>query len=255
MKSRIYFLTILLLISFIINTVIFYYAEIGVNPHVHTYFDVVWWWTVSSTTVGYGDVYPVTVVGRFSAIISIIVGVFFYTNIITIIAESVHVAFEKHIRGLAQVNCKNHIVICEYTAFADELIQEIGKFEKFAGKEMVIVTDLVETNPYPQHFFVRGVPINPFNLKRANINYADYIFVFSNIRFKDPDVKSLHLLSRIKKLNQHAKIYIELENPQDELVDYLDPSVTVVESRRLLEDLLKYKSIKFDILFEGEKKS
>lgn len=250
MKSRIYFLTIILAVSFVINTTIFYYAEIGSNPHVHSYFDVVWWWMVSSTTVGYGDVYPITTVGRLSAIVSIIVGVFFYTNIITIIAESVHQTFEKHIRGLAQVKCKNHIVICEYTAFADELIQELQSHEGFTGKEMVIVTDLVETNPYPAHFFVRGVPINPLNLKKANIKYADYVFVFSNIRFKDPDVKTLHLLSRIKKLNQHAKIYIEMENPQDDLVQYLDPSVTVIESRRMLEDLLKYNAIKFDELFK-----
>jgi len=249
MKARIYFLTILLVVSFAINTSVFYYCEIGVNPHVHTFFDVVWWWMVSSTTVGYGDVVPITVIGRISAIISIIVGVFFYTNIITIIAETVHQAFEKHIRGLAQVKCKNHIVICEYTAFADELIQEIQSFEGFAGREMVIVTDLVETNPYPSHFFVRGVPINPLNLKKANIKYADYVFVFSNIRFKDPDVKTLHLLSRIKKLNDHAKIYIELENPADDLVQYLDPNITVIESRRMLEDLLKFHAIKFDDLF------
>jgi len=249
MKSRIYFLTLILVISFAVNTTIFYFAEIGLNPNVTSFFDVIWWWTVSSTTVGYGDVYPITGIGRLSAVVSIIVGVFFYTNIITIIAESVHQAFEKHIRGLAQVTCKNHIVICEYTAFADELIQEIQQYKRFTGKKMVIVTDLVETNPYPEHFFVRGVPINPLNLNKANIKYADFVFVFSNIRFKDPDVKTLHLLSRIKKLNQHAKIYIELENPQDELVRYLDPSITVVESRRMLEDLLKFQSIKFDDLF------
>ena len=243
-------MTFLLLLSFAINTSVFWYFEQNINPHVHSFADVVWWWMVSSTTVGYGDVVPITVPGRLAAIISIIVGVFFYTNLITIIAESVHKSFEKHERGLAQVNCKNHIVICEYTAFADELIQEIQLYEGFTDKEIVIVTDLVETNPYSQHYFVKGVPINPMNLKRANIQFADYVFVFANIRFKDPDVKTLHLLSRIKKLNQHAKIYIEMENPQDELIQYLDPSVKVIESRRMLEDLLKYKTIKFNELFE-----
>ncbi|PIP77405.1 MAG: hypothetical protein COW85_09085 [Ignavibacteria bacterium CG22_combo_CG10-13_8_21_14_all_37_15] len=250
MKSRIYFLTFLLIVSFALTTTIFWYFERGVNHLVHSFGDVVWWWMVSSTTVGYGDIVPITLPGRLAAIVSIIVGVFFYTNIITIIAESVHQAFEKHERGLAQVKCKKHIIICEYTAFADELIQEIQHFEKFSRREIVIVTDLVEMNPYPEHFFVRGVPINPLNLKKANIKYADFVFVFSNIRFKDPDVKTLHLLSRIKKLNDHAKIYIEMENPQDDLVKYLDPSVTVIESRRMLEDLLKYKAIKFDELFK-----
>ncbi|MFA6596572.1 MAG: ion channel [Ignavibacteriaceae bacterium] len=250
MKSRIYFLLFLLTISFAVNTTVFWYYEQNINPHVHNYFDVVWWWMVSSTTVGYGDVVPITVPGRIAAIISIFVGVFFYTNIITIIAETVHRSFEKHLRGLVQVKCKNHIVICEYTAFADELIQELPQMEGLAGKEVVIVTDLVETNPYLQHFFVKGVPINPLNLKKANINEADYIFVFANIRFKDPDVKTLHLLSRIKKLNNHAKIIIELENPLDDLVKHLDASIVVVESRKMLEDLLKHQSIKFNDLMK-----
>ena len=121
--------------------------------------------------------------------------------------------------------------------------------EGLAGKEVVIVTDLVETNPYPQHYFVKGVPINPLNLKKANIKEAEYVIVFSNIRFKDPDVKTLHLLSRIKKLNSHAKIVIEMENPLDELVQHIDSSIIVFESRKMLEDLLKHQSIKFgDVL-------
>jgi len=250
MKPRIYFLTFLLLLSFAINTSVFWYFEQNINPHVHSFADVVWWWMVSSTTVGYGDVVPITVPGRLAAIVSIIVGVFFYTNIITIIAESVHKSFEKHERGLAQVNCKNHIVICEYTAFADELLQDIDKYPQFSKKEIVIVTDLVEMNPYSQNYFVKGVPINPVNLKRANIQFADYIFVFANIRFKEPDVKTLHLVSRIRKLNSTAKLFVELENPQDDLAGYLDEKVTILESRKMLEDLLKYQSLRLDDVFK-----
>lgn len=40
-----------------------------------TYFDAVYWATVSLTTVGYGDIYPVTVVGRIIAMISSFLGI------------------------------------------------------------------------------------------------------------------------------------------------------------------------------------
>jgi voltage-gated potassium channel len=41
----------------------------------HTFFDAVYWATVSLTTVGYGDIYPVTVMGRIITMLSSILGI------------------------------------------------------------------------------------------------------------------------------------------------------------------------------------
>ena len=41
----------------------------------NTYFDAVYWATVSLTTVGYGDIYPVSVMGRLIAMISSVLGI------------------------------------------------------------------------------------------------------------------------------------------------------------------------------------
>ena len=40
-----------------------------------TFFDAVYWSTVSLTTVGYGDIYPVTILGRALAMISSFFGI------------------------------------------------------------------------------------------------------------------------------------------------------------------------------------
>lgn len=41
----------------------------------NTFFDAVYWATVSLTTVGYGDIYPVTVIGRLVTMLSSILGI------------------------------------------------------------------------------------------------------------------------------------------------------------------------------------
>ena len=41
----------------------------------NTFFDAIYWATVSLTTVGYGDIYPVTIAGRIVTMISSIMGI------------------------------------------------------------------------------------------------------------------------------------------------------------------------------------
>lgn len=53
----------------------FFYAEQGVNPNVHSFRDGVWWAMVTVTTIGYGDIYPVTTVGRAIAVVLMVVGI------------------------------------------------------------------------------------------------------------------------------------------------------------------------------------
>jgi voltage-gated potassium channel len=52
-----------------------YHLEQGVNPAVATLGDAVWWAVVTATTVGYGDVSPVTGEGRAVAVFLMLVGI------------------------------------------------------------------------------------------------------------------------------------------------------------------------------------
>jgi len=45
-----------------------YYFERGVNPKMLSYFDSLWWGITTITTIGYGDIVPVTAEGRIIAV-------------------------------------------------------------------------------------------------------------------------------------------------------------------------------------------
>jgi len=243
MLNRVRFLLVLLLVSMVGTCTVFWAYEHDVNPHIRTHGDALWWWFVSSTTVGYGDISPVTTQGRFAGVIAILIGVYFYTNFITITADSLHGMTNQRRLGTALVKARGHVVLCEYTAFADELIQGLARYPELSSREVVILTDLVKVQPYPQHHFVRGVPLSPSALQQANIAAADFIFVFANARYQDPDLKTLHIVSRIQKLNPTARIFVEMMDPQSPLLAHLGNSLTVLPSHQLLESILKNKAL------------
>jgi voltage-gated potassium channel len=59
----------------ITGAVVAYYAEHPVNPEFATFGDSLWWAIVTLTTVGYGDIVPVTTTGRIAAIMIMLTGV------------------------------------------------------------------------------------------------------------------------------------------------------------------------------------
>lgn len=253
MFRQLRFISVLLLVSGIGTTWVFWIHEHGVNPNIRTFSDALWWWFVSSTTVGYGDIAPVTGSGRLAGVVTIIIGIYCYTNFIAITADSLHGLTNQRRLGTARVTAKDQIVICEYTAFADELIQVLPRYPELARREAVIVTDLVQVRPYPQHHFVRGVPISPTALKQANIEAAALVFVFANVRFVDPDLKTLHTVSRIQKLAPRARLFVELNNPEHELAHHLDGQVTILPSRRMLESVLRDRALNLDAYFKSDR--
>mgnify|MGYP000536626359 CR=1 FL=1 len=232
------FLASLALASFVLGSMFFFIFEKGHNPNVNNIFDAIWWWVVTSATVGYGDIVPITSQGRMVAICSILVGVFVYTNIFAYIAQSVMLALEKRQKGLVPLELSDHIVICEYTAPADELIQSLPYCSGFENKKIVIVTDLVNVNPYPAHEFVYGVPINPVILKKACVQNASDVFIFANMRFTDPDIKTVHVASRVLKLNPKARIFLEVINKNHDLLKHLPGNIVPISSSELLIDVL-----------------
>ena len=71
---------------------IFYALESEVNPNVNSYWDGAWWALCTVSTVGYGDIFPITTVGRILGAFLIVVGVAFFLGFMAIMVTLISTA-------------------------------------------------------------------------------------------------------------------------------------------------------------------
>jgi voltage-gated potassium channel len=116
-------LTLLFLLFFIVMTagIAIYVVEERLNPNIEDLFDAVYWALVTITTVGYGDIAPVTPIGRMISMLIIISGIAmisFATSVI-VSAFSERLIELKENRVVEQINkSRSFLIICGYGQMA-----------------------------------------------------------------------------------------------------------------------------------------
>jgi voltage-gated potassium channel len=61
--------------------------DVGESGRLHSFFDGLWWSSTTITTVGYGDVYPVTTAGRLIGVVTMGVGISAFAVVTAKVAE------------------------------------------------------------------------------------------------------------------------------------------------------------------------
>lgn len=101
--------------TLIVCAFLFFHFEFGNNPQVDHWFDAVWWAFCTVTTVGYGDVTPVTTYGRLTGIVLMITGVTTFVGFTAILVSGILSYLAKSIIVAEQVTMKEY----------EHIIQEI----------------------------------------------------------------------------------------------------------------------------------
>lgn len=84
-KTRLVYAIAIFLVVLFLCSFVFFAAEHGVNPEVGTYEDSIWFVLQTITTVGYGDIIPITDLGRIMGMISML-SALILTSIVTSVA-------------------------------------------------------------------------------------------------------------------------------------------------------------------------
>lgn len=219
---------------FIFSTTI-YYVERGyvrtikshgqqetVQSNINSIEDSVWWAIVTSATVGYGDKYPISRLGRFIGILTIFFGMALVGLITGNIASTLVERQLKEDRGLKQVKIKNHYVICGWKKDMAMVLSNIAMRQgDFTGYDIVLVCMIDPENIenlksnilFSNLHYVYGDHIDEHVLNRANIQYAKKVLVLADELGKsgqDADSRTVMSVMSIKAISRSVYVCAEI---------------------------------------------
>jgi voltage-gated potassium channel len=144
------------------------------------FWEAVWWSIVTSTTVGYGDVSPVSGAGKLAAVIMpMFLGIGIAAAFLTYIASIFIERKDKKMHGDIEYTGRGHILIVGHTSETTGIIEQILSDEQRKQGDIVLLANL-DRHPLPdeaQVHFVKGKPDTKQALKKANASQADQIII------------------------------------------------------------------------------
>jgi voltage-gated potassium channel len=178
-----YFVIIVLVIIAGAIAILMTEAGHGDGSNIKNFFDALWWSLVTITTVGYGDLYPVTFWGRIIGIIFILLGFVLFSIFTAVVASSLIDRKIKERKGLYTIKTRNHIVICGWNSSSVKILEFLTR--ESPDQTIVLVNELGEDkisaliNTYPAIMikYIRGDFTNLEVLNKANVFEAQHVIL------------------------------------------------------------------------------
>lgn len=157
----------------------FYLAEKGSNPGVRVLTDGFWWALVSLTTVGYGDLAPVTQTGRMLGSGLLVLGMFTLALFAGIVGHTLlHAVLSLREEQVRVSNFVNHIVVCGYDPGARMLLDAIELELGHLKKEIMIFAQGERPADLPPRFMWQiGDATKESELPKTRLTHADAVII------------------------------------------------------------------------------
>lgn len=194
----------------------FLFFEIEKRPDL-SWADAIWWAVVTMTTVGYGDLFPETVGGRYLiGFPTMLFGISILGYLLSVVATYLIEARAKELKGMGEANYEDHILIIHYPGESRALavVQELRSDPKTAEVPLVLIDAHLEE--LPQRLidygvrFIRGAPTDTETLERAHFGQSRHAIVLAGNQLNpESDHHTLAVVLTIEKL--HSKVVTTAE--------------------------------------------
>jgi voltage-gated potassium channel len=189
------------------------WAEPVTNP-IRSLVAYTYFFLVTVTTVGFGDVVPQSTAGRLTAGVIAIGGIGAAAAAVGNLFTSIGNFVKRREKGFVEFDMREHIVIFgNRGAETAALIQQLIADQQSSGTEIVLCSQSTERNPFPDFIdYVRGELTSVDVMTRACVKDASKIIIHAAT-----DYESICVALAVKEINHRAAIVVRANDPGKEV--------------------------------------
>ena len=202
--------TFVLVVYFALVWLLVFVEKDSSQSALNNYQNAFWYSLVTLTTVGYGDIFPATVWGRYISLVFILTSIGIFGILIGQLTTLMTTIKENKKLGYNGTSFKNHAVIIGWNEFGWHVVDQLVG----VGRRVSIITnkrddvELIREKYNSKSVFVLFSDYNNHELiKKSNIEEATIVFV----NMLDDTDKLVYVLN-LKKIFPETEFVVTLEN-------------------------------------------
>ncbi|MEA3492394.1 MAG: NAD-binding protein [Campylobacterota bacterium] len=205
----------LIFVPFVVGS-LFYLTENETNKAIGSYLDAVYWAMVTVSTVGYGDITPVTDIGKIISMFSIVFGVALISFTTSIMVSAFSERFDE-MRNIGSINqvqrVKNVILINGYDHLGKTIAKELQKSQEY--EPAIIEDDEVKAAMAQSDGFYA------INADGSSASLIEELTkeenILSMLTLKSDDIDNIYFILNVKSVHQEpirsCKIFTIMNQP------------------------------------------
>ncbi|MEM1348590.1 MAG: ion transporter [Myxococcota bacterium] len=169
-------------VSVTISAVMFFFAEYSKNPGIDDFLDAMWWALVTITTVGYGDLSPVTVGGRLIGSGLMIAGMF----VIALFAGVISSTLVDQLLPLQQEQVRmsslsDHFIVTGWNENVPMLLQQLEQEHSHDVPPVLIFAPIARPPGLdPNYLYIRGDFTLDTEWDKVRLDYARSVVIVAD---------------------------------------------------------------------------
>ena len=188
---------------------IFYLLEFGINESLHSYLDAIYWALVTISTVGYGDIAPVTEMGKIVSMFGIVFGIAMISFVTSVMVSAFSERFDelRNQDSIKHVNKMQNVVIINGYGHLGATIAKKLKIHK-SYEPVIIESDEEKANVAVQDGY------QVIHADGSSVKIINDLYQRSNIiamlTLRSSDINNIYFILNAKSIQKDSVVYTRM---------------------------------------------